>query len=431
MTETAVMDRHEDADVPVSEVAADDGAWDGVEENINDPEEVRVIFCALDSFFQYAKVAHFNVTHLRRQSFYALPQDHWKLLAAPPFNFLDTLEKTDAAIDANANLARTIAKFGLQSFQTIAPGPDGPEPTMPHQWAGVAKHADTDKARSTIRQLYRDWTEAGAAEREACYGPVLKAIEAEKQKCPETRGEPLRVLVPGAGLGRLVFELVARGFTAEGNEISYHQLLASSYILNGCSTAGQHTIYPWVHSFSNHLTRENHLRSYTVPDIHPGTMLAGVPKPGSMSMCAADFLCLYADDEHKDEYDVVASVFFLDTAPNLIRYLEVIHHCLRPGGILVNIGPLLWHFENNAPGNHGQDDDGDGEHDYNNSSGIADPGSFELSDDEVMALLEKMGFVVEWRQTGIEAPYILDRESMLQTTYKASAWVARKPLEQK
>ncbi|KAK7420025.1 hypothetical protein QQX98_003031 [Neonectria punicea] len=429
MTEAAAMDRPEDADPRGSEIAADDSAWYGVEENINDPEEVRVIFCALDSFFQYAKVAHFNVTHLRRQSFYALPQAHWKLLAAPPFNFLDTLEKTDAAIDANADLARTIAKFGLQSFQTIAASPDDSEPTMPHQWAGVAKHADTDKARSTIRQLYRDWTEAGAAEREACYGPVLKAVEAEKQKWPER--EPLKVLVPGAGLGRLVFELVARGFTAEGNEISYHQLLASSYILNGCSTAKQHTIYPWVHSFSNHLTRENHLRSYSVPDIHPGATLAGVPNPGSMSMCAADFLCLYTDDEHKDEYDVVASVFFLDTAPNLIRYLEVILHCLRPGGILVNIGPLLWHFENNAPGNHGHDDDGDGEHDYNNSSGIADPGSFELSNDEVMALLEKLGFVVEWRQTGIEAPYILDRESMLRTTYKASAWVARKPLEQK
>lgn len=297
---------------------------------------------------------------------------------------------------------------------------------MPHEWAGVAKHADIDKARSTIRQFYRDWTEAGAEEREQSYGPIMRAMEAERKKWPE-RGS-LKVLVPGAGLGRLVFDLCNNGFTAEGNEISYHQLLASSYILNGLSSAGVHTIYPWIHTFSNHLTRTNHLRSYKIPDIHPGTVLANNPNAGSMSMCAADFLCLYADDAHKDEYDAVASVFFLDTAPNLIRYLEVIHHCLRPGGVLINIGPLLWHFENHAPGNHGHDDDGDGEHDYNNSSGIADPGSFELSDDEVMALLEKLGFVVEHRETGVEAPYINDRESLLQTTYKASTWVARKPL---
>ena len=375
---------------------------------------------------QYAKVAHFNVTHLRRQSFYALPQAHWKLLAAPPFNFLDTLIKADDAIDSNAELARSITNFGLQSFRMMSRNPQDAQPEMPREWMGVAKHADVDKARSTIRQFYRDWTDAGAEERKASYGPIMQAMQEERKRWPD-KG-PLNVLVPGAGLGRLVFDLCNSGFTVEGNEISYHQLLASSYILNGCSTAGVHTIYPWVHAFSNHLTRENHLRGYRVPDIHPATILARNPNAGSMSMCASDFLCLYADDAHKEEYDAVASVFFLDTAPNVIRYLEVILHCLKPGGVLINIGPLLWHFENNAPGNHGFDDDGDGEHDSKNSSGIADPGSFELTDDEVMALLEKMGFVVEWRKTGVEAPYIQDKDGLLQTTYKASSWLARKPI---
>lgn len=353
------------------------------------------------------------------------------MLAGPPFRFLETLDKTDDAIEANAELARDIVDAGLRSF--------GLE-SMPPAWAGVAKHADIDKARSTIRQFYRDWTSDGAREREACYNPVMKAVGEEHTRQQRQAGgsngndiyndriAPLKVLVPGAGLGRLVFELCHEGFEAEGNEISYHQLLASSYILNNCPQARHHTIHPWVHTFSNHLTRSNHLRSYPVPDTHPGSALAASPSPGgSMSMSASDFLCLYGDDEHAGAYDAVASVFFLDTAPNLIRYLEVIRHCLRPGGILVNVGPLLWHFENNAPGNHGHDDDGDGEHDHRNSSGIADPGSFELAHDEVMAMLEHMGFVVEHSETGIDAPYIQDRESMLQTVYKASSWVARKP----
>jgi hypothetical protein len=59
-------------------------------------------------------------------------------------------------------------------------------------------------------------------------------------------------------------------------------------------------------------------------------------------------------------------------------------------------------------------------------SGIADPGSVELTDDEVMALVEKLGFEVEHRETGIPAPYIQDLSSMLQNTYKASHWIARK-----
>ncbi|RDA84160.1 hypothetical protein CP532_4524 [Ophiocordyceps camponoti-leonardi (nom. inval.)] len=404
-------------------------AWEDVEDGTQDPEEIRVIFCAMDSFSQYAKVTHFNVTHLRRRSFYALPQAHWKLLAEPPFNFLNTLDRADEAIDSNAELARAIVRSGLRAFGSQAPAPDGAEPTMPQEWVGVAKHADIDKARSTIRQFYRDWAAEGAAEREACYGPVLRVLEAEQAKL----GSQLKVLVPGAGLGRLVFELCCKGCMAEGNEISYHQLLASSYILNECPAAAKHTIYPWIHTFSNHVSRQNHLRGYQVPDMHPATVLASSPGAGAMFMCAADFLCLYGDEAHEASYDAVASVFFLDTAPNLIRYLEVMWHCLRPGGVLVNVGPLLWHFENQAPGH--QDDDnndggggggGGGQH---GSSGIADPGSFELADDEVMALLRQLGFSVEWHETGVEAPYLLDRESMLQTMYRASVWVARKPKE--
>lgn len=370
-------------------------------------------------------MAHFNCTHLRRQSFYALPAAHWQMLAAPPFNYLETLDKVDHAIDCNAELARTIVKSGLRSFQVYEDNEESGSEAMPQEWVGVAKYSDIDKARSTLRQFYRDWSAEGAEERQTCYGPIKRAMDAERSKHPEI--EHLKVLVPGAGLGRLVFDLSLGGFDAEGNEISYHQLLASSYMLNSVRSAGQHTIYPWVHSFSNHGTRDRHLQGYKIPDIHPSTAMSAANGTGPMSMCAADFLCLYSDEEHEAVYDAVATVFFLDTAPNLIRYLETIHHCLKPGGVLINIGPLLWHFENNAPGNHGHDDDGDGEHDAGNSSGIADPGSFELSDDEVMALVERIGFVVEKKERGIRAPYIQDPESMLQTTYHATFWVARKP----
>ncbi|KAK4453122.1 methyltransferase family [Podospora aff. communis PSN243] len=413
----------------MAQEASEETEWHGIPDSLDDPEETKVIFCALDSFLQYAKVAHFNCTHLRRQSFYALPQKQWQMLAAPPFNYLETLEKVDDAIDANAELACSIAKTGLPSFLSPEQLVPGQEPQMPAQWSGCAKHQDIDKARSTIRQFYRDWSADGRSEREACYGPIMRALEAEKAWKPDSG--PLKVLVPGAGLARLVFELCLKGFDTEGNEISYHQLLASSYILNKCSGADQHTIYPWIHTFSNHQSRANHLRSYTVPDVHPATELTRAAQNGAvgeMSMVAADFLCLYGDEDHANNYDAVASVFFLDTAPNLIRYLETIFHCLKPGGILVNVGPLLWHFENHAPGNHGYDDNGESEN--GDTSGIADPGSFELSDDEVMALVSKVGFEVVSRETGVLAPYILDEQSMLQTVYRASTWVARKPVEE-
>ena len=40
------------------------------------------------------------------------------------------------------------------------------------------------------------------------------------------------VLVPGAGLGRLAYEIASRGFTCQGNEFSMHMLFGSNFILN-------------------------------------------------------------------------------------------------------------------------------------------------------------------------------------------------------
>lgn len=74
-------------------------------------------------------------------------------------------------------------------------------------------------------------------------------------------------------------------------------------------------------------------------------------------MSASDFLLLYGSEDQKDRFDAVATVFFLDTAPNIIRYIEVVQNCLKSGGLLINVGPLLWHFENNAPGSHGKEKD--------------------------------------------------------------------------
>ena len=311
---------------------------------------------ALIFFSQYAKVAHFNTTHLRRQSFYALPRVHWELLAAPPFSYLDTLNAVDDAIDANAELAMAIFDSGLKAFgiPVLKPAARG-DVKDSNDWYGTATSSDLEKARSTLKQFYRDWSEEGSDERASCYDPVIKALSRERLE----RSSTMRVLVPGAGLGRLVFELCCAGFETEGNEISYHQLLASSYILNHCPRERARTLFPWVHSFSNHRNRANHLKSVQIPDIHPGSTLAGVENPGDMSMSASDFLCLYGNEEHREIFDAVATVFFLDTAPNIIRYIEAIHNCLKIGGLLVNMGPLLWHFENNAPGTHGRERDAD------------------------------------------------------------------------
>lgn len=44
-------------------------------------------------------------------------------------------------------------------------------------------------------------------------------------------------------------------------------------------------------------------------------------------MCAGDFLQAYKDS--RDQFDVVATVFFLDTAANPLQYIRLIHKILR------------------------------------------------------------------------------------------------------
>ena len=58
--------------------------------------------------------------------------------------------------------------------------------------------------------------------------------------------------------------------------------------------------------------------------------------------------------------------------------------------------------------------------------GIADPGSVELSGDEVIDLIEHFGFKVEKKKDDLKAGYIQDTEAMLQNTYQATHWLARK-----
>ncbi|CAG7926280.1 unnamed protein product [Penicillium olsonii] len=391
--------------------------WEGDFDPFADPEERRVLFAAVDSFRQYRRNAHMNTTHRRRQAFYALPSAHWQMLSEPPFSILDNFNKVDDAIDTNAEIADAILDIGLESFN-LSPSPDKNDPTQ--NWHEVATPSDVNKTHSTIRQFYRDWSLEGRAEREVCYDPVLQDLHNEFQARRDS-GEEIRVLVPGAGLGRLVFEICMAGYDAEGNEISYHQLLASNWILNHTAGPSKHALHPFALHFSNLQSRAQQLQQVQIPDVHPGlAMQAAVEagqRLGTMSMSAADFTVLYTQPNNKETFDAVTTVFFIDTAPNLIRYIEAIRHSLKPNGLWINVGPLLWHFDDGHSRKPG---------DASHEAGIGEPGNVELSEEEVLSLVGRMGFRLEKRGDRRPCGYIQDPNSMLQNLYQPSHWVARK-----
>lgn len=363
------------------------------------------------------------------------------MLAAPPFNLLSTFDQVDNAIDANAEIGTAMMNTALLSFDIDVPKSttrlETPEFSSFRSaddeaqklidWRNTAKPSDIDKARSTIRQLYRDWSHEGLAERKACYDPVIQDVVKAFWDSPSKHD--VKILVPGAGLSRLVFELCRRGYTVEGNEISYHQLIASNWVLNHTVKGRQFDLYPFALDFSNVVSREHQLKKVKVPDVHPGSALDDVfghttgKAADRMSMTAADFVVLYGDKEHKDMFNAVVTVYFIDTAPNLIRYVETIRNCLQDGGLWMNLGPLLWHFADRAPSEERHTEWAQGPRD---KTGIEEPGAFELTDEEVLALVENMGFDIENRGNRDNSGYIQNPESMLHNIYRTSHWIAKK-----
>lgn len=397
-------------------------------------------------------MAHYNVTHIRRQSFYAMPSSEWTLLSQPPFSMLSKFDAVDDAIDTNADIAEAALQTALQYFKFP---PWSPLDKDPPPWHAPPDPTNIGKAYTTLRQLYRDWSAEGKVERKACYAPVLQALNAEFSATPIAKRGNIKVLVPGAGLGRLPFDICKAGYAVEGNEISYHMIIMSNHILNHTTSGQQYKLYPWAFGFSNHLRREHQLQCVMIPDVHPGTELSIASKGmeihafDRLSMSSSDFCVAYRQEEAREQYDAVSTVFFIDTAPNIIAYIETVKDCLKKGGLWINLGPLLWHFENNTPDHehdHGAPDTASHTPHYTPLStiveetapqlamasssteylGIGESGSVELTDEEVKELLERFGFKVERHELGAETGYIQNPNSMLQSVYRPSFWVARK-----
>ncbi|KAJ4339948.1 hypothetical protein N0V87_002887 [Didymella glomerata] len=212
--------------------------WEGDYDPLADADEKRHLLSVLDSFRSYRRLAHFNGTHVRRQAFYCLPQEHWMMLSKPPFSVLESLNRLDDLIDSNAELAEAIFMAGFKGFIAPTVDSDWVASIVPEKYARdeyqiysiVMDHLDVqttqndmDKARSCINQFYRDWSAGGNVEREKCFGPVLQALQTEYSERSQSRinfdRSEIKVLVPGAGLGRSVFDICQAGFSVEGNEI--------------------------------------------------------------------------------------------------------------------------------------------------------------------------------------------------------------------
>ena len=165
----------------------------------------------------------------------------------------------------------------------------------------VVIEADYEKVRSTIKQFVRDWSDLGRGERESTYEPIMEAMERRYGfLSPEQRGD-IKVLVPGAGLGRLAYDIVKEGFSCQGNEFSFYMLIASNFILNEVPSANYFELNPFIHTLSNTRTAADITTPIRIPSIVPGNL----PITADFSMVAGDFLEVYGAKDMKEAFDCV------------------------------------------------------------------------------------------------------------------------------
>lgn len=269
--------------------------------------------------------------------------------------------------------------------------------------------ADRISPSQTLKHFVRDWADEGSKERHDAFPCILNTLTSLKEQPDAAR--PLRILLPGSGVGRLGTEVAALGgFEVTLNEWSMYMNIGYRYLFApSVSTTNPFTFYPFIDGLSHHRTTEDLLRQVSAPNVRPSP---------DVLLVEGDFNTAFSGQE--EHFDIIMTHFFIDTARNLMSYFDTIHKLLKPGGRWMNLGPLLY-----------------------------GTGPFvQLSLDEIIAVVEEMGFVFEDVPAGAEeecgeltfedekgglgkirwteAEYGFNGKALTRNAYKAQVWVARK-----
>jgi carnosine N-methyltransferase len=106
--------------------------------------------------------------------------------------------------------------------------------------------------------------------------------------------------------------------------------------------------------------------------------------------------------KQENSWNSVVTCFFLDTANNILEYVDIIYKILKPGGCWINLGPLLYHYTE-----------------------MQNECSIELSWEELKYIIINMGFELKQERI-VDCYYSSDIDSMLKTIYKCVFFTAIK-----
>ncbi|KAI9927271.1 hypothetical protein ASPWEDRAFT_165833 [Aspergillus wentii DTO 134E9] len=341
------------------------------------------LLSALHGFYRYKQINTVEVNKWR--DWYKHVPKRQRKMVESVVQYTRKLNTVEHLFESNEIIANAILQEGLQFYgikmeelqQFIT------------QVEKEGKTADRTSVNQAMKHFVRDWAEEGRDERMASFPCILDAISSMREN------ETTKVLLPGAGLGRLAHEIDhLGGFEVTMNEYSSYMNLAYRYLDTIQTNSASY--HPYIDWWSHHATTADLQRPITFPDKSLSQ---------SVLLVEGDFTTVF----NIQKYDVIVTLFFIDTARNLIAYLETIHRLLRPGGKWINLGPLLY---GSAP-------------------------FLQLSLDEIVAVSEDIGFkflntddkcgnitVDGLKVRGLQVPYGTNARGLSRNAYQAQFWIA-------
>ena len=188
-------------------------------------------------------------------------------------------------------------------------------------------------------QLVRDWSAIGAAPRlcERVLAALERSLPLGDGAGAAGRRAP-RVLVPGAGLARVAWEIARRGYAVEANDRSRLFATVADAVCNrrARATPPPPPLCAHAHAHGSGYCRSLAARVEAVRVVGPPPP----PPDEPIAFRVGDFARAYGDGA-AGRFDAVVTTFFVDQLPTT-RALDALARALRPGGVWVNVqfGPL-------------------------------------------------------------------------------------------
>ena len=220
-----------------------------------------------------------------------------------------------------------------------------------------------DTASHIITHLARDWTATGVSIRKGTHDWIVNELlqyhhqVAESAEC-SNQSLLSPVLVPGAGMGRLAFNIALAQdtntqnypFAVEAVDNSLVMATAAYQMLQQFSSnvENRQTIYPLASDpFVNEEDNQRRWEAATFPEGRVSNQLLNIQQSSheqpSLSYVVGDFVNIYSSPSKHGIFGAIATCFFIDTATNIYEYILTIRSLLRTGGVWLNLGPIQWH----------------------------------------------------------------------------------------